>query len=726
MKRKSFVVTILISFWISYAVISISDFSIHTSQQMTPYIQKAKDNIDFHMKTVQRYLFSGDIEGVKEYLERAHKKKELNFGVVNFSGKTVFSFNQGQIFQGPDPDTDRDYKLVNEFVESEQVIYKTQIVDDVKVTLGANKLDIGFLTSELMSVRYRMLVNFGLITLLVGVLIYLIMRDVISLTKAIEENDWAAVGKIDARSREGGTLIRVATGLKGLFDRSQSWNKKLEHAVAPALLKQIENSNNLFEKDNAFNTDTDDVFENILVTIDWNDHTELFFKSGMPIIDEIRNKTFGICNIIIERYNGLRLDSQGDSLTFLIEKVDEKKSNAKIMALSCVRDIFAAIEKIETDFVKTHYSDKNITLKFKAAMVDGHFEFKTSAIDYKFSSAAWYEAARAMSNVTRKDKNSLVILSRDQEDLDLFAHFSEQREVTFKGFPQPVSVKSVESFISFEEVCLDSSIKQINLQRLTYFRADQDIAKILRLIDQISNSEFDSDSNFNLKPQKLPIEFFQILRNIKIRAYTENELIPETYNLVLQSLMQKSINHKNTIPKNTILRGDEEILASFTLLACNLIVRDERSYKIIQTLFRLENHTNRRVIANLMDALRVLIDDNSWALKYLDSEDNRILGNALIIFGLESVDQKIISRIENMQKSTHPHFVATSIFVQCYLYMYHFQFNQVYCKTNKFLRETPGRIKELLQHKNKTVQNRASESLSQIEVIEKSFYKQVV
>ena len=718
LKKKSFVVHILFGFWIFYVIFSLGLYFFKARNDLSHFTENRKDQLNVFFTSISPFLESRQFIEVKKMLDLNHAIGQFDFAILKVNNKTVYTINGNETTLGSDPRVEGDYPPRTGFYESSDVALKTVEVLDYKLTLGLQKISSDFYVHLFKKEGLLFGFVFLVVTVVLGFFIFNNLKDIIKLTQILKEKNINPLYDIKSTSEEAEILLAATKSHIEQNKELEELAKKLEHAVSPALLHIL--------KQSSLKKDEIGAQSRVLVSMDWNDHTKMVFKEGLDSIDDLRENLFTLCDELILRYKGLRVESISDSITFWME--DENLVTAKQLAICCVRDIFNLIDTNSKIF---------LNLKFKCVLVVGAFEFKKTSFDYKLSSLAWYEANRTFKSVPYKDRNCLMILERDQDGLSHLCEFGIPRRVEFQGFPEKISIIDIEKFKTIQD-----SLESIELINSSNVLSNTTSNTSLNTLNTFKSKELIESLDEKQEKLKIPLELFKNDEDIKFllnyfttmykkykgenKSEAEILLLLQPYLTALRSVSVRQVllseNSLSQVFLNTLKyfkeTDDYKIFSGLVSLAKNILTfttftqGDDSPYSFYKSLTNFQNY---RVVANVIDAISEFIPDEELLITHLNHPNNRVLGNVILNLGADQLSDQLIQKIDELYNHSNPNFIATGLYVDSFLYQKYFMDDPRYCKTNDYLKTIPLKIFGFTKSENLVVKNRAIVSLSKFD-----------
>lgn len=423
-------------FWVAYIGIVSAQYYSNLTSRVEKVIHDRKKDVDFVLEYSANMIIKDNINSLAERLKQAREFRMVDFYVLQKENKVITFYNK----QNNPDELNHEYTSGNEFIESEDVTYKSLRIYNYHLTVGVNTAKKSLMRVALGEQKYFILQHFALASLFATVLFYFIYRDAVSFTKL------RGLQKVEPQA----PLKSVDVGPSAAKVTKESHKKQLP----PALLFEIKN-----------NTFAPSSFDSTVVRVDLSEVT-LKTLGQSEQLTTILNKFFAAAHELIGRYGGLLYQVVGTEMVFHF------KGSAKAvepMAVSCVRSFFELAEEIE----KTLPTSAGSHFKLKGAVASGLVNFTKFEDGFNLSGIPFNEAAKALGQVQYQFSNALILAESSQENIS--------RLCTMKSYlPGYVIVTE----FTPQDIFLD----QDKVEYCTYYRSDLNLMALLSYMEKIVDS----------------------------------------------------------------------------------------------------------------------------------------------------------------------------------------------------------------------------------------------
>lgn len=662
LKRKSVVALIIISFWFFYTILTVTSFVATARESFHDHTQLRKNVVDFNLETAAHFLMTEKTKALLPRLQRAREIKEFDFFLLRKNGEVLDYYNKDNNLEG----INHDYQVINQFQETDTYILKTLNIHDYKLTLGIVKAESSYILYELKRGRFGILLDLTLVTLLVAAIVYLILKDILQLSKILSSSDRGNLQGVQSVSKEGEVLLKASRGFEELNQSLKNNNLLIMSSLGPAIRHELK-----LGKAPPY------PIQCTLARVDLNGYTQLFLQEKPEVLFYILSTYFQRSRELIERYHGLIYQYVGDEIIFLI-KEDQGTGSSARMALAAIRSLFEMGKELITPEVPNG-------LRLKASLVTGTLQFVKMDQGHSFSGLPLIESVRMLGQVSEKNDNSLIIYAESLAQLDKLCEPNEQRTAVFKGFATESQLLDVRKFTS-----LHTALSTLPLSLVTkYYRSDKDIQDLLaHMKNLILQAEWD--------------DFFNLISGLRdLHLQNPGPNIAQAYQQILESCFAINM-HKLT---------DSKAFSALISLGQNLLAPQVVSPDLQGLLVKADTSADPRVRANAvitMSALGIEIPDLQ---EKFYSSNNRLAADAIFVAGQKEFTEVLYSRLNEFIHSDQPKFVASALYLIAALIDYHRERDMVYLKTNPHLKALALQIMNFTSHPDPMIQARAQKSL---------------
>jgi hypothetical protein len=668
MKKKSVIVLILISFWFMYSVVTIGTYVYQAQDAYQAEIDRRKGLIDFFGNLATHFLVNQKTESLVPRLQTARELGEFDFFILRQGDQVLGYYNFGDNLAG----INHDYKIINEFQETEEFSIKTIEVKDYKLTIGINKAEGTFLWQQFQARKRVIIQDLVLVTSLVFLIVYLILKDIVQLTRALQTRSREDLDLIQTRSKEGEILLQAATGYEKSTQGLRKDNLLLASSMAPAVRAEIRSGQ-----------EPPYEIQCTVGRVDLNGYTQLVLQKKPQELLAILNQYFQQSRDLIERYNGgMIYQYVGDEIIFIFK--EDGKMPSTVRAVSAIRSLIEMAEGLVTPGLPNG-------LRLKSSLVTGKLQFVKLDQGYAFSGLPLIESVRMLGQVSERNESILVVYADALKDIQDYCEASGNKTAVFKGFETESHIVEIKKFTTVE-----AALQKIPLQLVAEnFRSNRDLLHIITEAEILLEAK-DDPQFFNL---------ISPLRTMQVSWVDE-----------------KVVNAYLSLLKLCFRCGEEKLaeskrLGSVISLSQNILQKDQLKPQWVDALQRCESAMDPRVQANALIVQAHFDLDIKGLDKKMNSNHNRIAADAVLVAGRQDFNESLYERVQSFLHSDQPRFKASALYLIATLIEYHFDRDMVYLKANSHLRRLAKEVPKYVQDANPMVQSRAKLSLKAIQKV---------
>ncbi len=659
--KKPLLVMAVLFFWVGYSVLSFSFYSISISSLNEEHTLTKKNNIDYHLDSSVDYLVNDSIESLISNLETARKLDHFNFFLLRKDKKNLaFGTNHSNL-EG----IDVPFTQTNVWVEdgSNTHIWKTKIINNYELTIGAVTSNTDYLLTKFNQKKYFLLAELAFVTLFSLGIIAFLFRDILKITRRLRSKE-TNLNNLTTFSSEAESILNAAQTLHQTGAELRSTNQTYSQAITPAILEEIR-----------LQTPTPSSFPMTLVRVDLNGYTRIFLEKREAYITEILNLYFSRAREVIERYDGLIYQYVGDEVIFYIK--DQANSPSPLKAMFCVRQLFNVAEEIEAKYARPQGHD----FKIKCSLAHGALFYVQLDQGFGFSGLPLIESVRMLGSFDEKKENTLCLYADLAHLHQTYFQVNENKEATFKGFSKSSGVALVKSFTALKDL-----VGKYPLEKLVcLYKADQDISFWLNhlkmLIEDKNETEF--------------FTIFSELKEVKFETGVD-EIVEAYYQLLQWTYKEYGRNDSNKV-----------FLSALISLAYNLIPVESFNQDLYDLFERIIDVDDNRTKANALTILTEF-DPSSHRYKgFLKDSSNRVAGSALLIEAKRDFNSKTFDQILSFLKSENVYFVATGLYIVEQIFAHYSKANTVFFKSFPLFSNLREECRPLLKNKNEMIRKRA-------------------
>lgn len=634
-KQKSILLLIICFFWVGYVMLSLSQAYVSAKEIVDEGDLEKKQKLDFVFSTSLTDLMRDNTEALADKLEKAYELRLVNFYILQAEDKVLFfKHNSGKVEA-----LNHDYQNFDVFIDDGDLTFKTIMVFDYRLTAGFYRGGSKAVLQAMWSFKNQFLFDIFLITGMLGFLSWLLLKDILSLSKILSGKNRDLEG-IKSVSKEGAILLHATKTLDRENIHLVEKNTVLSAALTPAIVEEIHS-----EKTAPYS------FDSTLARVDLNGYTQMFLKNKDGSLTDLLNKYFVQARELIERYDGLIYQYVGDEIVFHF-KGQREQSVRK--ALSCIRGLFEIAEQIES----TLAMGNDQCFKLKASLVFDHLRFCHLDTGYSLSGVAMIESNRLLSHIDDKTQNHLAFFDKEFENLEGLCLISKKREALLKGFAEASTIAITNQFTSVTHLKFNR-----NWDYCQYFRTNKDVEFFIRWMCEalVAEDEF---------------LFSRIFNHLKtIRILNPSTGILDEFDKLLQTAAQISSQRF----------GEDKYFSSVISLSLSLIPSPMARPSYINILEAALKHRDNRVQANAIIVLGEWCQDLEFLESYIRSENNRVSADALYVTGKRELTMDLYRRLRDYAHSENPLFRASALWVVRQLLVHYKSIDPVYFATNPLI-----------------------------------------
>ncbi|MBN8538435.1 MAG: adenylate/guanylate cyclase domain-containing protein [Deltaproteobacteria bacterium] len=679
LKKKSFVVVLLIAFWLGYMLLSIVQTTFTTIQAKARIDDLRNQNIDFILNNSKDFILSENFDLLREQLQNAVKLKFIDY----------YCFKDGEkVLQEMYLDTNRSAcKILDtyNFIHFDQFhVFDLRTVKPIKIDnyiliVGYSSNLIHFLKWEHKENLIPFIKDVFIITIFVGLLIFLILKDFVIIEQLLQSGNKEKLARLKTSSKEAQTLLDSTRMLDKINLHSRQSIHLLQNTVGEALASEIRKK-----------TPSLTSLQVSVVRIDLNGYTQIFLEKKEEHIVSILNEYFEVTNDIINRYHGEIYQIIGDEVIFIFKGHKSDPLVPELKALFAVKSIFEWAKKLDKK-VNDQFGHRFL---LKSSISNGNLKFVKLNTGFAFAGVPLIESVRLLGCVSDKSENSLVVLEASYHHWDNFFQGVNRKMVQLKGFEETVPVVEIKEFVSLDAYFVnvlreeDREIFRYKMNYLDYFRSQNDILESLVLIDKYFQAE-------KMEP------IFYLLQSLKKISVS----VPDA--LICQRLYQILSDHFEVIQRK---QTENLFLSGILNLIPHFINKEMWSDSWSSLLQNYLLSSNPRIVANASEVYFIFHEQISEVKNILINwkDNNRISANLVLAQLKKELAKKETETVIQWIKSGTPLFQASALYLIEELISHYYKKDEVVYTTNDFLAKLKQEGLKLLGHQNEMVRLRAS------------------
>lgn len=608
------------------------------------------------------YIARSDLGEVAEFLESRRRTGAINFWALYKNGELKdTSISSDELSSLSFKLTSPGNKIWFDS-KTKEYFYATEQLDEfLHLVVGIRNAENEFINTEF-SLQKRALFNYlvGLLVVCFCTFVFF-FRDITKMIKEVGRSGSRSYAKLTSHSKEADLLVRGLVSYDEQQAKLKKENDLLMWQVLPSLRTEIMSGRKPPYE-----------FLCTLVRTDINNFSKIYNEHSVEEFSATINEFFTDISHIVSRYGGLVHEFIGDEVIFYFK--DENVGDSVAMAISAIRDINTAANEIH----KMTMEKRGYPFTVKSAFAKGSLLYGPFVNGFGIAGPVLIETVRILSQVREKDGNVVVFDRRHLPSVEWIAHAEFYGNAKLKGFSDEKVLYKYCWHTDPGEI-LDSlkGLNSLNLKdclaRLQYFRSDADLATILSWA----------------KSQPAEMNLHVILRligGLRKISVTKSNGIPQ--NILLNWITDLTISIETVGSPD---EGKSKILSSILRLIENLVLHKDFSENFEAALRRALRLSDRRIVANALDALTLFQKNYEASLsdRFLKKSNARVAANALVNEGVRSINPFIIRRLRGMLETENISNIASALYALGEIALHHRENDLVYYNSQVgFLRLT--------------------------------------
>lgn len=596
-------------FWLAFIGTTFLQIYSDIHSQKKEFVETQKTNLNFLFRQSAAMLVSNNLYTLQTLMRDALDLKMSDFYILQKNGETIFANNRN----GDTKSIEAAYVDLNIFTLTEDNIWKTIQIGDYKLTVGHHVNTKSSLETYFKMYWGYVLRDILTVTAVLAIILWLVLKDIMSLSKALQSGDKEAIKKIKGLSAEAQALLSATQAFENLDEEQKLQLELYGGTVGPAIMHELKSGRAAPYS-----------FETTVVRVDLNGYTRMFLDKKEEYVVDILNRYFKAAREIIERHSGLVYQYVGDEIVFHIKNHEGMDSN--VQALACVRSLFQEAEKIERSLPP----GTDHQFRLKAAFSKGNLRFVSLDKGHALTGVPLIESVRLISNIQSRDQQILALRGPLTNEYQLLAKKWVDTDQDLKGLEDGVIVSQISSFKNFQELYASGANNSTGNNAIHLLRTDEDVASLIQITkDNFSKGKTDSAHH--------------ILTMMKTwRGTTPAQFAIHELDLLLQASFDAS--EKGLI--------HDVLMASLVMLVPKIISSDMMTQELMATLERGLKHKNPRTIANTIIALSHFNFDLEHIRPFFKHENNRVCADAFFACGMQKLDWDVGTGLMDMMKSS--------------------------------------------------------------------------
>lgn len=593
-----------------------------------------------------RYIYQGlgGLDRLHNYLESRRRTGNINYWII-YKGSEILETSmdpsEQEVVQF---DLSRGYnEVVFDPVYTDYYYTVDDLDENLKLVVGLRFAPDVFLEEEFKwaagnLARYLI----GILAVCLGSFFYFI-NDIVKAIRGLSQRGSRSHRALKAKSKEAELLAR---GIAAYDDQAKRLEKERDVMTVQVLSSLRTEIMSGRTPPYSFNC--------TLVRTDINNFSTIYNRHNVEEFSATINDFFLDVTHIVARYGGYIHEFIGDEVIYYFK--DEEVGNSVAIALSAIRDINAAA----MNYHRMTMSERGYPFTVKSAFAHGSLRFGRFVEGYGLSGPSLIETVRILSVVAEKDGCVAVFDDRHCPSIEDFASYKPYAEVKLKGFSDKRDLVIYGAHQSVHRWLTSESEPEVEM--LKYYRSDADLTSILHWLRE----------NWRTARVEKTAKVIAILRAITVTK-SNGEL-----QAALFAWLNEMLGAAHEFKRNEETR----ILASAVRLTENLVPKGEYVTECEALLNKALEFSDRRVVANALDALAIINDAASKkALALVDHPDNRVAANALIHEGMKEISSFVLKRLRQMLKSDEDVRISSGLYAVGEIAEYHRKRDEVYFET---------------------------------------------
>jgi len=474
--RKTILLVAIALLWVAYVGIVSAEYYFNITSRVERVIKDRKKDVDFVLEFSANMIIKDNMDSLSERLKQAQEFRMVDFYILQKKNKVVTFYNK----QNNADELNKTYTDFNQFVESEDVTYKTLNIYDYTLTVGVNTAKKSLLRVALGEQKYLILHNLAIASIFGFLLFFSVYRDALSFTKL--RGLQKAEPEAPLRSVEAGSHV------------PKTIKESHKSNLPPAILFEI--------KSNTFAPAT---FESTVVRIDLSEYTQATLGKSEHLTS-ILNKYFIAAHELIGRYGGLLYQVIGSEFVFHFKG---SRRAVEPMAVACVRSFFELAEEIE----RTLPTSAGKGFKLKGSVYSGLIHFTKVESGFNLSGVPFGDSAKALAQVHEQIANCLVLSETCKEFVSRIA--------TLEPYTKGLSMVSE---FAHQELLFEKD----KVEYSTYYRSDLNLMALLSYMEKLVDTQKD----------ELFFRIFGDLKHVKTHLICSD--LEKSFSHFLEAIYRKS------------------------------------------------------------------------------------------------------------------------------------------------------------------------------------------
>lgn len=637
--KKSIFILLVFFFWIGYVAFTGYQFYVQGSKLAEHLGATRQANMDYILQSSIGALVQEHPDGLHDKLSQARKLGFVDFFILQKGEEPIFFENNS----GNLEDINHNYVNFNKLIEVDGLKFKTIKVMDYRLTAGIKSDATKTIVATFKSMLPMFIKDIVIVTAFLGFVAYLVLRDIINLSKILSSRSREEIANIKTTSAEAETILKASMGLEGERVRLEKLSEVYGETVGPAIRHELKSG-----KEAPYS------FSATLCRIDLNGYTQMFLEKDDKYVTTILNQYFAKAREVIERHGGLIYQFVGDEIVFLFKDETTPDLSSESIAIACIRDLFHEATVIEKNLPE----EANHYFKLKGSFAKGTMRFTRLDEGHALSGLPLIESVRLLSLIDDKTHQVLTFFQEASSSADGLAFIFDRKVNQLKGFKEESMLCRSRDFNSIEWV-FESNM----WERLAYFRSDEHMLFVLKKVRLMAVTRRDDD-------------IVRMLTALKYHKFEQT-----TQEIIIES----------ELTLNSFMRGEEEGLLSTKALSAvvsllgRIVPKELWSTSLQDSIVKLLDHKDPRVQANAIVVLGRYGYPARRIWENMFSSNNRVAADTIVEVAKQQLNADVWDALHRLLNSSHPTHKRSGEYALQSILAYYQETDPVFLKANPIL-----------------------------------------
>lgn len=657
--RRSFLLSVSITFLLGYAVLDIGQFLVMNLAFYEDYQKGRIINVVNLAGLGEVLLEHNEVVYLEKRLQDALAQSDIDFYFIKKDGQ-IISYDSASF------PVETVTARISDHLPGEKQL--TGDMPHIAFRYGPYQLAVGLSSNRsnyikilLQKHRAALLFDIGIVVLMVSLIAFFFFSDIRMLLQALRSPGKKNLSELKPVIAEANLMLRGIRSYESHLHQLQTKQGVLSRHIASALRTELDSGRTPPYQ-----------FRCTMVRTDINQYSTIYSEHPVEEFMAVINEFFSKSSKVIARYNGYVTDFVGDEIIYYFK--DDDHENSAAIAAAAVRDINEIASELHLKTEREH----GYPFRVKSAMACGSLRFGPHVNGFSLSGGAFVETVRILSQIEEKSENSVYLPSRLSSRLRGICDTELKKSVTLKGLPGLTELHKVSHFSEFSPLFDQLTTHSTSL--LTYYRSAPAVISILK-------------AAANASPD-LAVAILKPLESIS-HPFSD-EAVRDSY--------------LSTIERFYSAQNSKEFPLSFLItLSRTLLSLESYDSRLQAMLERCLESSDRRVVANAVETW-MHFDPNHQSeaiAKLLKHHDNRVVANTLIKMGILDMGRQVIQGLNQLLDSTEPKYIASGAYAAGILSSYHRATNPQLLETHLGFRQVMKKVRSLTSHPDAIVRHQA-------------------